>query len=111
MKQSLIRLTSIASGVLFLASCGGGNSAPVNTPPAPTPIADTTAPVISLGSVTSPIQITVGDSFTNPTATATDNVDGNVSVSVSGSVGTTVGSYTLTYSANDAAGNSASTNV
>ena len=106
MKQSIIRLTSIASGIVFLASCGGSSS-PSNTAPTPTPPADTTAPVISLGTVTSPIQITVGDSFTNPTATATDNVDGNVSVSVSGSVGSTVGSYTLTYSASDAAGNSA----
>ena len=73
--------------------------------------ADTTAPVITLiGSST--INLTVGDTFTDPGATATDDVDGDLtsSISITGTVDTsTVGTYTLTYSVADAASNSAST--
>ena len=71
--------------------------------------ADTTAPVISLNG-SSTINLTVGDSFTDPGATATDNVDGNLtsSIVVTGSVDTsTVGTYTLNYNVSDAAGNAA----
>jgi len=68
---------------------------------------DTTPPVITLvGSST--INLTVGDSFTDPGATATDDVDGDLtsSISITGTVDTsTVGTYTLTYSVADAAGN------
>ena len=73
---------------------------------------DTTAPTISLtGSAT--IELAVGDTFTDPGATASDDVDGNLtnSISVSGSVDTsTTGTYTLTYSVSDAAGNSTTVN-
>ncbi|WP_298517190.1 S8 family serine peptidase [uncultured Kordia sp.] len=71
--------------------------------------ADTEAPVITLtGAAT--ITLTVGDSFTDPGATATDNVDGNLtsSIVVTGSVNTSVeGTYTLNYNVSDAAGNAA----
>ena len=71
--------------------------------------ADTTAPVITLnGSAT--MNLTVGDSFTDPGATATDNVDGDISgnIVVTGSVDTsTAGTYTLNYNVSDAAGNAA----
>ncbi|MGH1384473.1 S8 family serine peptidase [Kordia sp.] len=71
--------------------------------------ADTEAPVITLtGAAT--ITLTVGDSFTDPGATATDNVDGNLtsSIVVTGSVNTAVeGTYTLNYNVSDAAGNAA----
>ena len=71
--------------------------------------ADTTAPVITLnGSAT--INVNVGNSFTDPGATATDNIDGNLtsSIVVTGSVNTnSVGSYTLNYNVSDAAGNAA----
>ena len=70
---------------------------------------DTTAPTISLtGSST--INLTVGDTFTDPGATATDNVDGDItsSITTSGSVNTsTAGTYTISYSVSDAAGNTA----
>ena len=70
---------------------------------------DTTAPIISLtGSST--INLTVGDTFTDPGATATDNVDGDItsSITTSGSVNTsTAGTYTISYSVSDAAGNTA----
>jgi hypothetical protein len=73
----------------------------VVTPP------DTTAPVITLnGDAVMPI--IVNTTFTDPGATATDDVDGTVSVSVSGTVDNTqIGSYTLTYTATDAASNTA----
>jgi hypothetical protein len=54
------------------------------------------------------MQLTVGDTFTDPGATATDDVDGDLTnhINVSGTVDTaTAGDYTLTYSATDAAGN------
>jgi uncharacterized repeat protein (TIGR02543 family) len=71
--------------------------------------ADTTPPVITLtGSST--INLTIGDTFTDPGATATDDVDGNItsSITTSGTVNTsTAGTYTIDYSISDAAGNNA----
>ena len=68
---------------------------------------DTTPPDITLNG-DSPMSIVQGSTFTDPGATATDNVDGTVPVTESGTVDTsTVGSYTRTYTATDAAGNTA----
>ena len=72
---------------------------------------DTTPPVITLNG-SSTIELTVGDTWSDPGATATDNVDGDLtsSISITGTVdASTVGTYTLTYSVTDAASNSAST--
>ena len=72
---------------------------------------DTVPPVITLNG-SSTIQLTVGDSWTDPGATATDNTDGDLtsSITVSGTVDTsTVGTYTLAYSVADASSNTAST--
>ncbi|MDB4152464.1 BspA family leucine-rich repeat surface protein [Flavobacteriaceae bacterium] len=67
-------------------------------------------PVISLvGSST--VNLTVGDTFTDAGATATDNVDGDLTSSItsSGTVDTaTEGTYLITYTVSDAAGNSVS---
>ena len=71
---------------------------------------DTTAPVITLNG-SSTINLTVGDSYTELGATATDDVDGDLTSSIvtSGTVDTaTAGTYTVTYTVTDAAGNSAS---
>jgi len=72
-------------------------------------VADTTAPIITLlGSST--INLEVGDSFSDPGATASDNIDGNLTANivVTGSVNTAVaGTYTLNYNVSDAAGNAA----
>jgi hypothetical protein len=54
------------------------------------------------------INLTVGDSYTDAGATATDVVDGSVTVTPSGTVDTSVaGTYTITYNATDVAGNAA----
>ena len=60
----------------------------------------------------STIQLNVGDTWTDPGATATDETDGDItsSITVNGTVNTsTVGTYTLIYSVADAASNAAST--
>jgi hypothetical protein len=72
------------------------------------PVLDTTPPVITLtGSST--IDLTVGDTYTEQGATATDNVDGTDPVTVGGDTvdTSTVGTYIVTYDAVDAAGNHA----
>ena len=73
---------------------------------------DTIAPIITLtGSST--INLTIGDTFTDFGATATDNEDGNLSSSIitSGSVDTsTIGTYTITYSVSNTDGNNTSVN-
>ena len=73
-------------------------------------LVDTTPPVITLNG-SSTIQLTVGDSWTDPGATATDETDGDItsSITVNGTVDTsTVGTYTLIYNVADAASNTAS---
>jgi hypothetical protein len=70
-------------------------------------ITDTTLPVITLSGDAS-VSLTVGSSYADAGATATDLVDGNMTVIVGGSVDTlTAGTYTLTYDASDVAGNKA----
>lgn len=70
-----------------------------------TPV-DTIPPVITLNGA-STIEVTVGDTYVDAGATATDNVDGNLAVTTSGTVDTSrAGSYTLSYTATDSAGNS-----
>ena len=70
---------------------------------------DEVAPVITLAGNAS-ITLEVGDSFTDPGATAQDAVDGDLtsSIVVTGTVDlNTVGTYTLTYNVSDGAGNAA----
>ncbi|MFA5126419.1 MAG: immunoglobulin-like domain-containing protein [Patescibacteria group bacterium] len=79
-------------------------------PPMPSwPEPDTVPPVITLlGS--NPVDIYVGDSYTDAGATASDDIDGDISANIvlSGTVNTsTVGAYILTYDVSDAAGNPA----
>ncbi|WP_299189114.1 DUF5011 domain-containing protein [uncultured Aquimarina sp.] len=71
---------------------------------------DGTPPVIELIGA-SEITVNVGDSFTDPGATASDDIDGDISanITVSGAVDTDVpGSYTLVYSVEDSSGNTSS---
>lgn len=73
------------------------------------PLLDTTAPVIALiGS--SPVNLTLGDVYTDAGATATDETDGDISanIAVNNPVDTaTAGTYTVTYNVSDTAGNAA----
>ena len=70
---------------------------------------DTTKPVISLvGNAT--VTITVGDSYNDAGATASDNKDGDITsniVTVNPVDTNTAGTYTVTYNVSDAAGNAA----
>jgi hypothetical protein len=97
-----------ADTTLFTADMTGftadiGNGSVVISP-------DTTPPVITIiGSST--INLTVGDSYTDAGATATDDIDGDLtsSISTSGTVDTsTASTYTITYSVSDSSGNSSS---
>ncbi|MFH1129592.1 MAG: immunoglobulin-like domain-containing protein [Patescibacteria group bacterium] len=70
---------------------------------------DNTPPTITL-SGTSPINLTVGDSYTDVGATATDDVDGNISdhiVRVNPVNTSVVGTYIITYNVSDTVGNAA----
>ncbi|WP_299332600.1 immunoglobulin-like domain-containing protein [uncultured Psychroserpens sp.] len=71
--------------------------------------ADTTPPVISLIGA-STVNLTVGDTYNEQGATATDNQDGDLtsSIVISGTVNTSIaGSYTRFYNVSDSAGNAA----
>ncbi len=73
------------------------------------PTADTTAPVITLNG-SADMTVAQGSTFTDPGATASDDVDGDISsqIVVTGSVDTsTVGDYVLRYNVSDNAGNAA----
>ena len=71
---------------------------------------DTTPPVITLNGST-PVNLTIGDTYTELGASATDDVDGDISANVvigGDTVDTnTVGTYIVTYNVSDAAGNTA----
>ncbi len=88
----------------------GNPDGSTSTPPAPPAPTDTTAPVVTLTGAAA-LELAVGDTFTDPGATALDDTDGDLtaSVVVTGAVDTaTEGLYTLTYTATDAAGNAGS---
>ena len=75
------------------------------------PLPDTESPVILLNG-SNPMPISVGGTYTEPGATATDNVDGDISanIQISGTVNTAVaGTYTITYSVTDSSGNETTT--
>ncbi len=87
------------------AGAGGSSTNTGSTTPA-----DTVAPIVTLNGAAA-IQLTVGDTFTDPGATASDAVDGDLTskIAVTGKVdAATAGMYTLTYTATDAAGNTSS---
>lgn len=74
------------------------------------PIIDTTPPVISLVGDAS-IDVEIGGTFTDPGATATDDVDGDISGNITAGGDTvdvnTLGTYTLTYNVSDSSANPA----
>jgi len=73
-------------------------------------VVDTTAPVITLLGE-NPINLYIGDAYSDAGATALDNIDGDITANII-TVGlpintTTPGAYTITYNVSDAAGNPA----
>ena len=100
MNKATIMLSVAAISVITLTGCFN-NSDDRNT----TMIVDTVPPVVTL-SGSAEVSITVGDTYTDAGATATDNVDGKITPVKSGKVDTTTaGTYTITWTATDAAGN------
>jgi hypothetical protein len=93
-------------------ACGPATASPSSgaTPPSGTSTpatGDTEPPVIQLIGESS-VSLNIGDSYVDPGATVTDNVNSNLGVHVEGAVDTaTAGDYVLTYSAEDSAGNKA----
>ena len=102
-----INIVILLLSFTFLSACGGGGSGgdvgDDNT-------VDTTAPTITLLGI-SPMNLSVGDTYTDPGATASDNVDGDITgnIVVAGDTVNTaaVGTYVVTYTVSDAAGNPA----
>jgi len=95
----------VISFSLLLGACGGGGGGGGSGG-----TTDTTAPVITLLGA-NPLNLSVGDTYTDPGVSASDNVDGDITgniVIAGATVDTaTVGVYVVTYNVNDAAGNSA----
>jgi hypothetical protein len=91
--------SAVRSVIVGSPDSGSQTPAPVSS--------DVTPPVVTLTGDAA-MQINVGETFTDPGATALDDVDGDLTshINVSGAVDTaTAGLYTLTYSATDASGN------
>ena len=83
---------------------------PVATSSEPVVTPDTTAPVILLNGETT-MELTVGSPYSEPGATANDDINGDVTqyIVISGVVNVNAaGDYTIVYSVADAAGNTAS---
>ncbi|NAS14348.1 immunoglobulin-like domain-containing protein [Poritiphilus flavus] len=104
--------TSIADTyeVTYDVSDGAGNAATQVVREVVVRVPDTTAPVITLLG-DNPMYVTLGDTYVEPGATATDDIDGDLSSDIvigGDTVNTAVlGTYELTYDVSDAAGNAA----
>jgi surface protein len=89
----------------YSATDTAGNTAEANRTVS---VTDQTIPAIILNG-SNVVKITKGDSFADPGAIVSDNVDANRTITGTGAVDTTTpGTYVLTYEAQDAAGNEAS---
>ena len=106
--ETSFTLTLAANSVMDASS----NTGPASAETASGTAVDDTAPEITLLGA-SPLEIHQGTTFTDPGATANDNVDGDLSADIvvgGDTVDTdTLGDYTLTYNVSDAAGNAADT--
>jgi hypothetical protein len=103
-------VTATRAVIVGASSSDSGSGSGASTTPSDTTPADITAPVVTLVGDAA-LELTVGDTFTDSGATASDDTDGDLTASivVTGAVDTTTaGSYSLTYTATDSAGNSGS---
>ena len=98
---------NLRSGGVDFQYCEFNPSPPATLPPeAPVPT-DTVAPIITING-DNPMDLTRGDTWTDPGATAVDDVDGALRANASGEVDVeALGRYTVVYTATDAAGNTA----
>lgn len=88
--------------ILLLSGCGGGGGSSSET------TIDTIPPIITLNG-SNPMSVTLGNSYTEPGATVSDNIDDSLEAVITGTVNTsTIGAYTITYTATDNSGNIAS---
>ena len=103
-------VTAVAAGTANIAAASGliTSTAPAVITVTSATSTDTTAPVIVLNGAQT-ISLNVGDTFTDPGATATDSVDATTTVIVGGDVVNTAvaNTYHITYNAVDSAGNHA----
>ena len=102
--------TAATYTITYNVSDAAGNAATEVTRTVIVGADDSIAPVITLiGNAT--VNVTVGGTFTDPGATASDNVDGNITGNIVVGGDTidvnTVGTYVITYNVSDAAGNAA----
>ena len=114
MADELATELSAVSGTALRAAIDQNipSNAAVTTTSPVTATPDTIAPEITLLGA-SPLEVNQGTTFTDPGATANDNVDGDLSADIvvgGDTVDTdTLGDYTLTYNVSDAVGNAAET--
>lgn len=91
--------------ITYTATDKSGNSSSISRK---VTVKDGTAPVVTLNGLPS-LSMFQGEDYTDPGATAVDNVDGSVIVTLSGAFDIdTPGDYQIVYTAKDKAGNSAS---
>ena len=114
MADELATELSAVSGTALRAAIDQNipSNAAVTTTSPVTATPDTIAPEITLLGA-SPLEVNQGTTFTDPGATATDDLDGDLSASIvfgGDTVDTdTAGDYTITYDVSDDAGNAAET--
>ncbi|WP_261905358.1 glycosyl hydrolase [Vibrio fortis] len=89
---------------LALSGCGGSSG---DSSSSPAPVADTTAPIITLNGLESDYT-EIGQVYVDPGATVTDNVDTDLDLIVDSNVDVNqLGVYKIQYRATDTAGNTA----
>lgn len=98
-------VNNAALGTYTLTYTSTDASGNVGTATRTVTVVDTTAPTITVSGGLA-VTVQIGETFTTPTATFTDNLDATGTVTSSGTVDTaTVGTYTITYTSTDTSGN------
>ena len=106
-----ILILILTTGLLMLTGCPNPMNATEDDGTTEEETAeDITAPSLTLSGSAEPYLL-LGSSWSDPGATATDDIDGDISASITSGGDTlntnTIGTYTITYNVSDAAGNAA----